>query len=638
MSKELSIKLLLDDKEALSKLNKALKTIDDDSKRSVDSMNLSWAGFASQLFIIEKALQPVIGFMTDAVKASIAQEDAVRRLNTAMELQGTFTEDLSAKYQAMADSLQKNTRFADDAILEVMQTLVTIGNVAPESMERVTQATLDLATATGKDLTSAASLMAKAATGNVESLGRLGIKIDESTLKSMKFEEILKLIEQRMGGSAQKDVESFGGAVAQLNNAWDEVLEGFGDLVTKTPEFKGAVKLLTDQLVELKKALASVEVQNAARNAMLELQKVSVITAAGVTGLMIALEKANERIQAIKSGTAKIDPLRGIVGGVDTTKSDELKATYDELIRKAVELDEKQREIRENQGARLAEERGILLDENAQKAVEAFEQAERDKALQIEKDRIILESFLGSEQIKIDTVLRNTTVATQLREQETLKALDLKQRELQAKGKLSDLELKQLQAIEEAKSKIASEAAKARFETQKQAALATADLLDAVSVASGKGILKGVAIVLRAVVVAVEVMQSSVNPFLKLLKVAVTVVQTVNALNQLQAAERALEASRGESVQAVTNVQGLAGGTPEVSQAGVFQVGERGPERVILPRGSAVLPNQGSSGNVYHIQVVINNPVFTPDNLADEVVRTIGPRLSQFIDVERERL
>src|SRR3989338_5339591 len=137
MSKELSIKLLLDDKEALSKLNKALKTIDDDSKRSVDSMNLSWAGFASQLFVIEKALQPVIGFMTDAVKASIAQEDVVKRLNTAMELQGTFTEALSAKYQSMADELQKNTRFADDAILEMMQTFVTVGNVAPENMERV---------------------------------------------------------------------------------------------------------------------------------------------------------------------------------------------------------------------------------------------------------------------------------------------------------------------------------------------------------------------------------------------------------------------------------------------------------------------------------------------------------------------
>lgn len=54
MSKELSIKLLLDDKEALSKLNKALKSIDDDSRRSVDSMNLSWAGFASKLFCCRK--------------------------------------------------------------------------------------------------------------------------------------------------------------------------------------------------------------------------------------------------------------------------------------------------------------------------------------------------------------------------------------------------------------------------------------------------------------------------------------------------------------------------------------------------------------------------------------------------------
>lgn len=634
MSTELSIKLLLDDKEALTKLNKALKSIDDDSRRSVDSMNLSWAGFASQLYVVEKAIQPVIHFMTDAVKASIAQEDAVKRLNTAMELQGSFTQKLSSDYQAMADNFQKNTRFADDAILEVMQTLVTIGNVGPTSMERVTKATLDLATATGKDLPAAAALMAKAATGNVESLGKLGIKVDENTLKSMKFEEALKLIEQRMGGSAQKDIDSFGGSVAQLGNAWGEVLEGFGDLVTKSPEFKGAVKLLTDQLVELKKALASVEVQNAARTAILEIQKVSVLAAAGVTGLLIMLEKAHERVEAIKAGTAKIDPLRGITGGVDTTKSDELKATFDELIKKATELDEKQRQIRDNAGARLVEESAA----SSAGPSPIFDEIEREKQAQIDKDRIILESFLGSEQIKIDAVLRNTAVANQIREQETLKALDLKQKELQAKGKLSDLELKQLQAIEEAKNKITQEAAKARFETQKQAALATADLLDAVSVASGKGVLKGIAIVLRAVVTAVEVMQSSVNPFLAFLKIAVTVVQTANALNQLAQAERALEASRGETIQPVTNVQGLATGTPFVDRGGVFDVGERGRERVFLPRGSAVVPNEGVGGNTYHVQVVINNPVFTPGNLADEIVRDIGPRLSEFIEVERERL
>lgn len=43
----------------------------------------------------------------------------------------------------------------------------------------------------------------------------------------------------------------------------------------------------------------------------------------------------------------------------------------------------------------------------------------------------------------------------------------------------------------------------------------------------------------------------------------------------------------------VSHFMGLADGTPHVSQGGVFEVGERGPELVYLPRGAAVQPNEG---------------------------------------------
>jgi len=49
-------------------------------------------------------------------------------------------------------------------------------------------------------------------------------------------------------------------------------------------------------------------------------------------------------------------------------------------------------------------------------------------------------------------------------------------------------------------------------------------------------------------------------------------------------------------VAVATATQGLALGTPAVTRAGAFTVGERGEETVYLPRGAAVVPNGGMGG------------------------------------------
>src|SRR3989338_6104375 len=125
--RDLSIRLLLSDKEGLSRLNAALHQIESQTKKSADRMNLSWAGLASKVYLLEKALRPVVDFMKSAIKESAAQEDAINRLNVALQLQGTFTQELSLQYQEMAASIQSSTRFADDAVLRMMQTLTTVG-------------------------------------------------------------------------------------------------------------------------------------------------------------------------------------------------------------------------------------------------------------------------------------------------------------------------------------------------------------------------------------------------------------------------------------------------------------------------------------------------------------------------------
>lgn len=54
------------------------------------------------------------------------------------------------------------------------------------------------------------------------------------------------------------------------------------------------------------------------------------------------------------------------------------------------------------------------------------------------------------------------------------------------------------------------------------------------------------------------------------------------------------ESQKQEKVQSPSSkLQGLQSGTPEVTQAGLFEVGERGRETVYLPEGAAASPNKG---------------------------------------------
>lgn len=241
---QINIDLILNDKDALTKLKGALGTVESTSKQATDSMNLNWAGFASKLFVAQQAIAPVIGFMKDAIKAAGEQADAINRLNLSLQNQGTYTELLSRKYVAMAESMAKSTLFADDAIMRVQQQLIALGNIGPENMQRVLKATLNLATQTGS-LESAALLMSKAIQGNTSALSRYGIVLDENIPKGERTEAMLKLLEKRLDGMAESAAKAGTGPLIQLGKAFGELKETIGTAILESDLFKKSVDAVT---------------------------------------------------------------------------------------------------------------------------------------------------------------------------------------------------------------------------------------------------------------------------------------------------------------------------------------------------------------------------------------------------------
>ncbi len=176
---------------------------------------------------LSAAVAGLTAFLISSVKSFLESDRVVTKLNASLRAQGIFTEQLSKEMQAYAKELQRSTTFSDEAILSSQNLLTTFG-IAGKTMKEATKAALDLSAGLGIDLNTASMLVGKAFAGQTETLGRYGIKISESIPASEKFQAVLDAINQRLGGAAQAQAESYSGKIENLKNRFDDIKEEIG--------------------------------------------------------------------------------------------------------------------------------------------------------------------------------------------------------------------------------------------------------------------------------------------------------------------------------------------------------------------------------------------------------------------------
>lgn len=188
--------------------------------RAVQTLRNNWIK-------ITAAVAGVTAVAVDSIRKFQAQEDAVEKLNQALKNQGAFTEQTSRDIQEYAASLQKVTTVGDETILNQQALLVTFGLQGKE-LQRATEASLDLSAGLGIDLKAAALLVGKAFAGDISTLSRYGIKIQEGLEESEKFEAVLQKLNQQFGGQARARLNTFSGQVENLKNRVGDLQERLG--------------------------------------------------------------------------------------------------------------------------------------------------------------------------------------------------------------------------------------------------------------------------------------------------------------------------------------------------------------------------------------------------------------------------
>lgn len=221
--------------------------------------NLASSATTKAFDLLVQGGRAVIDIFGQGIEAAQAQEDALNQLNVALKASGQFSQAASQDLQDFASGLQATTKFADDAIVETSALIQNLAHLDRDGLKQATQAALDLATALGIDLRSAALLVGKAAEGEVGALKRYGLEIKTGATDSETFANALRKINQQFGGASQAAVNTFSGSLAQLENTYDDLLETIGQTITENPVviqlFKEMAKVIgeVDETLKLNK-------------------------------------------------------------------------------------------------------------------------------------------------------------------------------------------------------------------------------------------------------------------------------------------------------------------------------------------------------------------------------------------------
>lgn len=263
----LSIEIEIDGKKGFAKLEKDAVNAGEEAG---GIFGKNFASAAAAVFTgniltsaISKAASSLSGIVTKSIAAASEQEDALNRLNFALESTGKLTAGTTKSFLDFAAGLQASTRFGDEAILETAATIQQLANVSVDELKRATEATLNFATALKTDTNSAALLVSKALAGQASSLSRYGLSVKQGATQAETLNNVLVALESRFGGKAQADIKTFAGVIAFASNAIGDLFEEIGNILVKSSSLINVIKLIASEVGKVTASLATLTAEGA---------------------------------------------------------------------------------------------------------------------------------------------------------------------------------------------------------------------------------------------------------------------------------------------------------------------------------------------------------------------------------------
>ena len=235
-TRALTLKLLADTADFQKKLQDGSKDVDSIGEKAAEFGKKAAAAFAV-------AAAAVGAFAIAAVKAAAEDEAAQRKLAETIK---NTTAATDAQIAGVEDYIKKTSiaiGVTDDQLRPAFSRLVRSTNDV-EDAQKLLNLALDLSAATGRPLESVTNALGRAYDGNTTALGKLGLGIDITTLKSQSFDETFKDLTDTFGNFAENESETTAKQMERVKIALDEAKESIGAALLPV------VQELTDFLLE----------------------------------------------------------------------------------------------------------------------------------------------------------------------------------------------------------------------------------------------------------------------------------------------------------------------------------------------------------------------------------------------------
>jgi phage-related protein len=238
-SRTLKLSLLAD----VDQMVKSLKNADDSVKKSSDSVSAFSKVSKLAYSAASSAIAVYAGkFLIESTKNAIADEAAQRRLALTLTNVAGATVGQIANLEKQITKTSLLFGVTDDQLRPAYERLVrSTGDISKAT--DILNVAMDVAAATGKPLETVTAALAKAYDGNAASLGRLGLGIDSSILKSKDFDAITAALRVNFKGFAEQEADTFEAKLRRLQIAFDEGKETIGGFILNaiTPLVSGFV-------------------------------------------------------------------------------------------------------------------------------------------------------------------------------------------------------------------------------------------------------------------------------------------------------------------------------------------------------------------------------------------------------------
>lgn len=228
--------------------NQLSKALGDGSKQAgllENSLSTALGVFGGNLALkglelLKDGLGEVVAFGRESVKAFSEQEDALNQLGQALKASGEFSNTAVDDFNSFASALQKSSVYGDELVISQLAIAKAFG-ASNNQAKALVQAAANLSATFGGDLGSNVEKLGKTLNGTLGKLAQYIPELKNLTKEQLAAGAAADIINEKFGGSAAAQLNTYSGSVTAASNAFSDMQEEVGRFIAKNSVTMGSL-------------------------------------------------------------------------------------------------------------------------------------------------------------------------------------------------------------------------------------------------------------------------------------------------------------------------------------------------------------------------------------------------------------